>query len=169
MVQFRPERRCRRLQPHPASDDRGAQRRPPGHAAISRFTCSPTRFRGKPASRHIARNNTGETCSAAAFDRKIPQERAQAGRQFPDGSITAMARAVEEKAANSGRFPPLWCVPGVPPSSITRQAVERSRGRPERNLHVVGLHRLCLDTVPGTSDWSASTFHSGWIGNPGQV
>jgi hypothetical protein len=59
----------------------------------------------------IARNNIGETCSAAAFDRKIPQERAQAGRQLLDGSITAMARAVQEKAANSGRFPPFWIVP----------------------------------------------------------
>src|SRR5271165_3162707 len=59
----------------------------------------------------IARNNIGETCSAAAYDSKIPQERAQAGRQLLDGSITAMARAVQEKAANSGRFPPFWFVP----------------------------------------------------------
>src|SRR5271165_2533853 len=59
----------------------------------------------------IARNNIGETCSAAAFGRKIPQEHAQAGRQLLDGSITAMARAVQEKAANSGRVPPLWFVP----------------------------------------------------------
>jgi hypothetical protein len=59
----------------------------------------------------IARNNIGETCSAAAFDRKIPQERAQAGRQLRDGSITTMARAVQEKAANSGRFPPFRFVP----------------------------------------------------------
>src|SRR5438034_3421450 len=59
----------------------------------------------------IARNDIGETCSAAAFDSKIPQERAQAGRQFLDGSIAAMARAVQEKAANSGRFPPFWIVP----------------------------------------------------------
>jgi hypothetical protein len=59
----------------------------------------------------IARNDIGETCSAAAFDSKIPQERAQAGRQLLDGSIAAMARAVQEKAANSGRFPPFWIVP----------------------------------------------------------
>jgi hypothetical protein len=59
----------------------------------------------------IARNNIGETCSAAAFDSKIPQERAQAGRQLLDGSTTAVARAVQEKAANSGRFPPFWLVP----------------------------------------------------------
>jgi hypothetical protein len=59
----------------------------------------------------IARNDIGETCSAAAFDSKIPQERAQAGRQLLDGSIAAMACAVEEKAANSGRFPPFWIVP----------------------------------------------------------
>ena len=59
----------------------------------------------------VARNDIGETCSAAAFDSKIPQERAQAGRQLLDGSIAAMARAVQEKAANSGRFPPFWFVP----------------------------------------------------------
>src|SRR5271167_512994 len=59
----------------------------------------------------IARNDIGETCSAAAFDSKIPQERAQAGRQLLDGSLAAMARAVQEKAANSGRFPPFWIVP----------------------------------------------------------
>ena len=58
----------------------------------------------------IARNNIGETCSAAAFDRKISQERAQAGRQLLGGSIAAMARAVQEKAANIGRFPPFWFV-----------------------------------------------------------
>ena len=65
---------------------------------------------GKPPM-GIARNDIGETCSAAAFDSKIPQERAQAGRQLLDGSIAAMARAVQEKAANSGRFPPFWFVP----------------------------------------------------------
>ncbi len=59
----------------------------------------------------IARNDIGETCSAAAFDSKIPQERAQAGRQLLDGSIAAMARAVQEKAANGGRFPLFWIVP----------------------------------------------------------
>ncbi|SPJ17220.1 hypothetical protein SBBP2_2600004 [Burkholderiales bacterium] len=65
---------------------------------------------GKPPM-GIARNDVGETCSAAAFDSKIPQKRAQAGRQLLDGSIPAMARAVQEKAANSGRFPPFWIVP----------------------------------------------------------
>jgi hypothetical protein len=39
--------------------------------------------------------------AAAAFDSKIPQVRAQAGRQLLDGSLAAMARAVQEKAANS--------------------------------------------------------------------
>jgi hypothetical protein len=43
----------------------------------------------------IARNDIGETCSAAAFDSKIPQERAQASRQLLDGSIVAMVRAVQ--------------------------------------------------------------------------
>jgi hypothetical protein len=43
---------------------------------------------GKPPM-GIARNDIGETCSAAAFDSKIPQERAQAGRQLLDGSIAA--------------------------------------------------------------------------------
>jgi hypothetical protein len=33
----------------------------------------------------IARNDIGEICLAAAFNRKIPQERAQAGRQLLDG------------------------------------------------------------------------------------
>ncbi|MGZ9112384.1 MAG: hypothetical protein ACXW3X_15225 [Rhodoplanes sp.] len=65
---------------------------------------------GKPPM-GIARNDIGETCSAAAFDSKIPQEGAQAGCQLLDGSIAAMARAVQEKAANSGRFPPFWIVP----------------------------------------------------------
>jgi hypothetical protein len=37
----------------------------------------------------IARNDIGETCSAAAFDSKIPQERAQAGRQLLDVCIAA--------------------------------------------------------------------------------
>jgi hypothetical protein len=37
----------------------------------------------------IARNDIGETGSAAAFDSKMPQERAQAGRQLLDGSIAA--------------------------------------------------------------------------------
>jgi hypothetical protein len=59
----------------------------------------------------IARNDIGETCSTAAYDSKIPQERTQAGRQLLDGSTTAMARAVQEKAANGGRLPPLWFVP----------------------------------------------------------
>src|SRR5208337_4660564 len=59
----------------------------------------------------IARNDICETCSAAAFDSKIPQERTQAGRQLLDGSLAAMVRAVQEKTANSGRFPPFWIVP----------------------------------------------------------
>jgi hypothetical protein len=59
----------------------------------------------------IAGNDIGETCPAAAFDSEIPQERAQAGRQLLDGSLAAMARTVQEKAANSGRFPPFWIVP----------------------------------------------------------
>src|SRR5689334_8345973 len=59
----------------------------------------------------IARNDIGETCLAATSDRTIPQERAQAGRQLLDGSIAAMARPVQEKAANSGRFPFFWIVP----------------------------------------------------------
>jgi hypothetical protein len=58
----------------------------------------------------IGRNDIGETCSAAAFDGEIPQERAQAGRQLLDGSIAAMVRAFQEKAPNSGRFPPFWVV-----------------------------------------------------------
>src|ERR1700686_1984660 len=58
-----------------------------------------------------ARNDIGETCSAAAFDSQIPQERAQAGRQLLDGSTAAMTRAVQEKAANNGRFPFFWIVP----------------------------------------------------------
>lgn len=45
---------------------------------------------GKPPM-GIARNDIGETCSAAAFDSKIPQERAQAGRQLLDGSIYSYA------------------------------------------------------------------------------
>ena len=65
---------------------------------------------GKPPM-GIGRNDIGEICSAAAFDSKIPQERAQAGRQLLDGSIAAMARAVHEEAAHSGRFPPFWIVP----------------------------------------------------------
>src|SRR5208337_5328542 len=65
---------------------------------------------GKPPMR-IARNDICETCSAAAFDSKIPQERTQAGRQLLDGSLAAMVRAVQEKTANSGRFPPFWIVP----------------------------------------------------------
>ncbi|ESZ12139.1 tyrosine-type recombinase/integrase [Mesorhizobium sp. L48C026A00] len=51
----------------------------------------------------MARNDIGETCSAAAFDSKITQERAQAGRQLLDGSIAGLARAVQEKAANGSR------------------------------------------------------------------
>ena len=60
---------------------------------------------GKPPM-GIAGNDIGETGSAAAFDSEIPQERAQAGRQLLDGSLAAMARAVQEKAANGGWFPP---------------------------------------------------------------
>ena len=58
----------------------------------------------------IARNDIGEICAAAAFDSKIPQERAETGRQLLDGSIAAVARAIQEKAANGGRFPPFWIV-----------------------------------------------------------
>jgi hypothetical protein len=59
----------------------------------------------------VSRNDIGETCSAVAFDGKIPQEGAQAGRQLLDGSIAATASAVQKKAANSSRFPPFWIVP----------------------------------------------------------
>jgi len=59
----------------------------------------------------IARYNIGEAFLAAAFDSKIPQERAQAGRQLLDGPIAAMARTAQEKAANSGWFPPFWVFP----------------------------------------------------------
>jgi hypothetical protein len=59
----------------------------------------------------IARNDIGETRSAAACDGEIPQERTQAGRQLLDGSLAAMARAVQEKAANGDRLPTLWIVP----------------------------------------------------------
>jgi hypothetical protein len=59
----------------------------------------------------IARNDVGEAFLAAAFDSKIPQECAQAGRQLLDGSIAAMARTVQEKAANSPWFPPFRVFP----------------------------------------------------------
>jgi hypothetical protein len=59
----------------------------------------------------ITRNDIGKTCSAAALDSKIPQASAQTGCQLLDGSFAAMARAVQEKVANSGRFPPFWIVP----------------------------------------------------------
>jgi hypothetical protein len=37
----------------------------------------------------ITRNDIGETYSATAFDSKMPQERAQAGRHLLDGSPAA--------------------------------------------------------------------------------
>src|SRR5271167_2516814 len=51
---------------------------------------------GKPPA-GIARNDIGAICSAAAFDSKLPQECAQAGRQLFDGSFAATSRAVQEK------------------------------------------------------------------------
>ena len=59
----------------------------------------------------IGGNDIGETRSAAAFDRKIAQERTQAGRQLLDRSLAVTARAVQEEAANGGRLPPFWIVP----------------------------------------------------------
>jgi hypothetical protein len=58
----------------------------------------------------IARNDIREICSAAAFDCQVTQERAQAGRQLLHRSIAAVARAVQEKVANTGWFPPFWIV-----------------------------------------------------------
>jgi hypothetical protein len=42
----------------------------------------------------IARNDIGETCSASAFDSKIPQERAAGGAvALPDGRTVTVGRA----------------------------------------------------------------------------
>ena len=65
---------------------------------------------GKPPA-GVAGNDIGETCSAAALDSKVTQERTQTGRQLLDRSIAAMARSVQEEAANGGCLPSFWIVP----------------------------------------------------------
>jgi len=59
---------------------------------------------GKPPM-GVSWNDGIETCSAAAIDCEVPQERSQAGRQFLYGSVPARSRAVHDVAANIDRSP----------------------------------------------------------------
>ncbi|MGH6783845.1 MAG: hypothetical protein ACREBP_04390, partial [Sphingomicrobium sp.] len=63
----------------------------------------PRHVRKPPIS--VSGNDVVETCLTPAFDREVPQERSQAGRQLLDGSTPALACAVQEVAANTSRTP----------------------------------------------------------------